>query len=57
VALDATVWADVAIAEAYLSTIPKLTPSTIPKNSSASKAAGEAGGRIGKWIDDNHCTE
>jgi hypothetical protein len=57
VALNATVWADVAIAEAYLSTIPKLTPSTIPKNSSASKAAGEAGGRIGKWIDDNHCTE
>jgi hypothetical protein len=52
----ATVWADVQICEAYLSTLTKLTPTNykFPKTA-ASKAAAEAAGRIGAWIDENHC--
>jgi hypothetical protein len=51
---NASVWADVKIVEDWLATQPKLTAmslSQIPKN----KAVGEAGGRIGNWIDANHC--
>lgn len=55
----ASVWADVAICEAYFSSIPKLNPSSLPANSKtgANAAAGAAAGRIGNWIDNNHCLE
>jgi hypothetical protein len=49
---NATVWANVAIAENYLSTLNKLSPVYLPTgNSSASAAAGA----IGNWINANHC--
>jgi hypothetical protein len=54
---DATVWDDVYICEAYLSSLnQKLTPTNykFPKTA-ASKAAAEAAGRIGAWIDEHHC--
>lgn len=48
----ATVWSSVATAEAYLSTLGKLSPTYLPTgNSSASNAAGA----IGNWINANHC--
>ena len=55
----ATVWADVQIIENYLSTLNKLTPTNLPSNSrtGANANAGAAAGRIGQWIQANHCTE
>lgn len=50
----ASVLADVKIIEDWLATQPKLTSVSIvsiPKN----KAVAEAAGRIGNWIDANHC--
>lgn len=49
---SASVWADVAIVEAYLATLNKLTPTYLPTGNAAAKAAA---GRIGDWIDANHC--
>jgi len=49
--------ADAALIEAYFASIPKLTPTTIPANSKTTKPVGDAGGRIGNWIDANHCGE
>ncbi len=49
---SASVWADVAIVEAYLSTLNKLSPTYLPTGNTAAKAAA---GRIGDWIDANHC--
>lgn len=59
VAETASVWADVQIIDNYLASIAKLTPATIPANSrtGANAAAGAAAGRIGQWIDANHCAE
>ncbi len=42
-----SVWADVAIAEAYLATLGKLSPTNLPDGNTAGHAAG---GRIGDWI-------
>lgn len=48
----ATVWSSVATAEAYLSSLGKLSPSYLPTgNLSASTSAGN----IGNWINSNHC--
>ncbi len=49
----ASVWADVKIVEDWLKTLPKLTPHNVRHY--RNKAVGEAAGRIGDWIDDNHC--
>jgi hypothetical protein len=59
VAPTASVWADVQIIENYLASIAKLTPGTIPANSrtGANANAGAAAGRIGNWINANHCAE
>lgn len=59
VAPSASVWADVQIIESYLASIPKLTATNIPANSKTgpNAAAGAAAGRIGAWIDANHCAE
>jgi hypothetical protein len=58
---SASVWADVAIIESYLSTLPKLTAANIGtyknQKSGPNAAAGAAAGRIGSWIDANHCAE
>jgi len=59
VAPTASVWADVQIIDNYLASIAKLAPGSIPANSKtgANASAGAAAGRIGKWIDANHCAE
>jgi hypothetical protein len=49
---SSSVWQDVAIVEAWLNTLNKLSPTYLPSNNSAAKAAA---GRIGNWIDANHC--
>lgn len=50
----AAVWADVAICEAWLATLGKLSPANLPTgNASVSTAAGN----IGDWINTNHCEE
>jgi hypothetical protein len=49
----ATVWADVKIVEDWLSSLPKLTPTNVGGYNL--KAVGQAAGRIGNWIDANHC--
>jgi hypothetical protein len=49
----ATVWADVAIVEAWLATLPKLTPTNVKTYSNPDVAA--AAGRIGDWINAHHC--
>lgn len=56
---SASVWADVQIIENYLSTINKLSPTSIPSNSKTgpNALAGAAAGRIGTWIQNNHCNE
>ncbi|SFQ76399.1 hypothetical protein [Hymenobacter arizonensis] len=61
----ATLLADMATIEDYLSTVDKLTvivnqttgATTVnfPANSADNKEAGEAAGRIGEWISNNHC--
>ncbi|QNA44355.1 hypothetical protein [Lacibacter sediminis] len=59
----ATVWADVTIVQNWLSTKPKLsadgangTLKVQPKSAnSTNAAAGSAAGRIGDWINLNHC--
>ena len=48
---SATVLADVAIVEAWLADLPQLTPTSKYSNAAASAAAG----RIGDWINANHC--
>jgi hypothetical protein len=55
----ASVWADVQIIENYLASIAKLAPGSIPGNSrtGANANAGAAAGRIGNWINANHCAE
>lgn len=52
ISATASVWGDVAIAEAYLSTLNKLTPSYLPTGDAA---ASSAAGAIGNWINNNHC--
>lgn len=47
------VWDDVKIVEDWLGTIEKVTGETTDSNKEAKKAAG----RIGEWIDDNHCID
>lgn len=56
---SATVWADVQIIENYLASIAKLNPLSLPANTKtgANAAAGAAAGRIGNWINANHCSE
>jgi len=57
---SASVWADVDIIDAYFASLgKKITPSTIPANSKTGDNfdAGEAAGRIGDWINENHCAE
>jgi len=55
----ASVWADVQIIENYLANIAKLAPGSIPANSKTgpNANAGAAAGRIGNWINANHCAE
>ncbi|WP_276362983.1 hypothetical protein [Daejeonella sp. H1SJ63] len=48
---SASVWADVAIVDAYLATLNKLTPTYLPTGNAAAKAAA---GRISTWIQANH---
>jgi hypothetical protein len=59
VAPSASVWADVAIIDAYFASIPKISATSIPANSKTglNAQAGAAAGRIGNWIDANHCNE
>lgn len=56
---SASVWADVQIIENYFASIAKLNPASLPSNSKtgANAAAGAAAGRIGTWINNNHCNE
>lgn len=54
VSASASVWADVAIVESYLASLGKLSPSNLPTGDAAAKAAA---GRIGDWIDLNHCED
>ena len=54
VSISASVWADVAICENWLSGLGKLSPTNLPTGYSA---ASEAAGRIGDWINANHCGE
>jgi hypothetical protein len=57
---NASVWADVQIIENYLSSLNyKLSPTSIPRNSKTgpNAMAGAAAGRIGNWINNNHCNE
>lgn len=49
---NASVWSEVAVAESYLSTLSKLSPSYLPTGNSA---ASNAAGAIGVWINTNHC--
>jgi hypothetical protein len=51
---SASVWADVAIVEAYLSGLGKLSPGNLPTGNAAAKSAA---GRIGDWIDLHHCED
>lgn len=52
----ATVWADVKIIEDWLKSLnTKLTPANIRNFSNP--AAAQAAGKIGEWIDKNHCGE
>lgn|GEM_PF-613468 len=52
----ATVWADVEIIEDWMKSLnTKLTPANIRNFSNP--AAAQAAGRIGEWIDKNHCGE
>jgi len=49
---SATVWTDVAICEAWLATLGKLSPANLPTgNAGVSTAAGA----IGDWIINHHC--
>lgn len=48
---SASVWADVAIVDAYLATLNKLTPTYLPTGNAEAKAAA---GRISTWIQANH---
>lgn len=48
----ASVWTDVAIVEDWLSTLGKLSPTNLPTGNSV---VGSAAGRIGDWVDENHC--
>ncbi len=50
----ASLWSDVTIVENWLGTLSKLSPANLPTGNTAASAAA---GRIGDWIDDNHCTE
>lgn len=56
---NASVWADVQIIENYFSSISKLNPASLPSNSKTglNAQAGAAAGRIGTWIQKNHCNE
>ena len=56
---NAPVWADVQIIENYFASIAKLNPLSLPANTrtGANAAAGAAAGRIGNWINNNHCNE
>lgn len=54
----AALWADVDLIVNYIGGLTtKLSATNIPKNSSANAAVGAAAGRIGQWIDANHCNE
>ncbi|MEP6614920.1 MAG: hypothetical protein ABJA57_00005, partial [Ginsengibacter sp.] len=47
------IWADVAIIDNWLSTLPKLTPTNI--YDFTNKDAADAAGRIGVWLSDHDC--
>lgn len=49
----AKVWDYINTAENWLKTLPKLTPENVKNYNN--KSAGEAAGKIGDWIDKNHC--
>jgi hypothetical protein len=49
----ATVWADIAIVETYLASLPKLTAANVKTYNDSNVAA--AAGRIGDWINAHHC--
>jgi hypothetical protein len=51
---SATVWADVAIVEAWLLTLGKLSPTNLP---TGNNTVGSVAGNIGDWVDKNHCEE
>ncbi len=52
VAPTATVWADVANVETWLSKLDKLSAEYLPTGNSS---VGSAAGRIGDWVDAHHC--
>ncbi len=56
-----SVAAQVAIIDAWLGSLPKLSPSYLPNQSSVDAAlygkASDASGWIGDWIEDNHCED
>lgn len=56
---NASVWADVQIIENYFNTIAKLNPASLPPNAKTglNAQAGAAAGRLGTWIQNNHCNE
>lgn len=54
---SASVWADVVFCDAYLSTLPVLTPTNINSFGKVPKDVQAAAGRIGQWIDSHHCDD
>lgn len=53
---SASVINDYNIVKGYLAGLPnKVSPTYLPNGTTASKAAAAAAGRIGKWIQANHC--
>lgn len=61
VSASAQIWQDVTLIDNYLTNLPKLTPTNLGsatfKNTTSNKYIGEAAGRIGTWISNNHCNE
>lgn len=49
---NAQVWSDVNMVNAYLATLPKLSPTYLP---ALPANINQAAGRIGAWISENHC--
>lgn len=52
--LPASVWTDVQLIESWLSTLGKLSPNNLL---TGNKTVSAAAGRLGDWIDQNHCSE
>ena len=54
----ASVWQDVAIIEVYLSQLGQpVTPTLLTSGTSVPAAVQQAAGRIGTWVDANHCPQ